>query len=102
VLRAAIAEIIAVNAGDYDILQFHGSNRLCKVQRFVSIRGRWPSMCHVTKRAPAGAEIAQNHECGGTFAETLADVGTGRLFAYGMEFLFAKDSLDFIKLLAVR
>ena len=57
---------------------------------------------HVAKRAPAGAEIAQNHECGGTFAETLADVGTGRLFAYGMEFLFTQDSLDFIKLLAVR
>ena len=63
--------------------------------------GRRPAMRHVAEWASAGAEIAQNHKSGGTFAETLADVGTGGLFTYGMELLFPQDPLDLIKLLTV-
>jgi hypothetical protein len=59
-------------------------------------------MRYVTKWAPSGAEVAQNHKSRGTFAKALAYVWTGRFFADRVKFLFPQYPFDLIKLLAVR
>ena len=51
-------------------------------------------MGHVAERTPAGADIAHDHEGGGTVAKTLAEIRTGRFLAYGMQMTGAQKPFD--------
>ena len=80
---AAVAQIIAVHAGDHDIAQPQGCDRACQVVRLIQIQWVGPPVAHIAKRAAAGALVAHDHEGGSPFAKALANIGAGRLFADG-------------------
>ena len=101
VLRAAVAQVVAVYAGDDHIVELERSNGLGEVFGFVGIERVGPAMSHVAKRAAARAFVAHDHEGGRAVAEAFADIGAGCLFADGNEFVAAQDVLDFVKTAAV-
>ena len=54
-------------------------------------------MCHVTKWAAAGANIAQNHKGCSTTAKTFTDIGTTGFLAHGMQTIVAQYFFYFLK-----
>ena len=55
----------------------------------------------IAKRTATGAQVAENHEGRGAFAEAFANVGAGGFFADGVQPVLAQDSLDLRKPFAV-
>jgi hypothetical protein len=101
-LSTPISQIITIDTRDDDILETHGSDRLCQVERFIRIGWTRFPVGHIAEGASAGAEITQDHECGCSLSEAFPDIGTGGLLAHGVEFLLSQDTLDLVELLAVR
>ena len=99
---AAVAQVVAVHAGDHHIPQLERSNRLGQIERLVGIERIWTAMAHVAKRATPGALVAHDHESRGALAKALADVGAGCFLAHRMELVLAQDLLDFVKACAGR
>src|SRR3546814_19218424 len=54
-------------------------------------------MAHIAERTATRALIAHNHERSRTLAEALANIRTGRLFAYRMQLMLAQYLLDIVK-----
>ena len=99
--RAAVAQIVAVDARDDDVLELQRRDRFGKMQRFLGIGRKRPAVRDVAERAAARAQVAEDHESRRAFAETLADVGARRFLAHRMELVLAQDLLDFLEALAV-
>src|SRR6185503_135238 len=95
--RAAVAQVVAVDAGDHDIAELEIRDGTGEVERLLGIRRQRLAVRHVAERAASRAEIAEYHEGGGALAEALADVRAGSFLAHGMEAVFAEDALDFVK-----
>ena len=89
-----IREVVAVDAGDHQMLQVHDlggfrhTARLCRV-----VLGR-AAMRHGAVGAVSGADIAQNHEGRGAMLPALANVGAVGLFADRIQLEFAHELLD--------
>jgi hypothetical protein len=81
VLCSAIAQVVAVDAGDHDIAQVQGTDGHRQSLRFGGVHRQRTTVGDVAERATAGADIAEDHEGGGAAAEALADVGATRLLA---------------------
>jgi hypothetical protein len=83
-LRAAVLQVIAVDARDYHVLQLQGRDGRGQMLRLRGIRRQRASVRHVAERAAARADVAQDHERCRTLAEAFADVGTGGFLAHRM------------------
>ena len=92
---AAVAEVVAIHAGDDDMRQAEfgdGAGEVLRLRRVGRVRA---SVGDIAERTAAGAEVAENHKGRRSLSETLADVGAGRFFANGMQVVFAEEALDF-------
>ena len=98
---AAVAQVIAVDAGDDHVFEFQRGNGFGEMARFIGIRRFRPAVTDIAERAAPRAQVAEDHECRRAFAETFADVRAGRFFANGMQLLRAQDVLDFLEARAV-
>ena len=95
--RAAVAQVIAVDAGDDHVVERQRGDGLRQMPRLARIRRRRAPVGDIAKRAAPRAQLAQNHESGGAFAETFADIGTGGFFAYGIQLVLAQAAFDFLE-----
>jgi hypothetical protein len=93
----AVAQVVAVDAGDHHIAQFERGNRLGQVVRLAGIERVGPAVADVAKRAAAGAFVTHDHEGGRALAKTFADIGAAGLFADRDQLVLAQDVLDLIK-----
>src|SRR5207237_9960683 len=97
VLRAAVAQVVAIDARDHHIVEAQGSNRLGEVARLIRVGRERPAVRHVAERAAPRADVAQDHEGRRAFAEALADVWTGGFLAHGVQALAPQDVLDLVE-----
>ncbi len=97
VAAAAVAQVVAVHAGDHHVLQLERGDGAREVQRFVLVQRVRPAVAHVAERAAARALVAHDHERGRALAEAFADVGAGGLLAHRVQLVLAQDLLDFIE-----
>ena len=86
---AAVLALIAVDAGDDRMAQFHGLHGLGDAFRLEQIQRPRAPVLDVAEAAGAGADIAHHEEGGGARAPALAHVGAHRLFADGVQCLGA-------------
>ena len=96
-LRATVAQVVAVDAGDHHVAQPQRGDGLAEVARFFGIGRLRAAVADVAERTAPGAEVAQDHECRRALAEALADVRAGGLLAHRMELLLAQDLLDLVE-----
>ena len=96
-LRAAVTQIVAIDAGDHDVAKLQRGNCLGQVQRLFGIEWQRTSVSDVAKRTASRAKLAHDHERRRAFAEALADVRAGCFFANGMEIVLPQDALDVVK-----
>ncbi len=101
VLRAAIAQIVAVDAGNHHIAQFEAGNALGQLGRFVGVGRQRLAVPDIAKRAAARANIAKDHEGRGAAPEALADIRTSRFFANRVQLLVAQHAFDFAEAPAI-
>mmetsp|Transcript_9919 Transcript_9919/g.23262 ORF Transcript_9919/g.23262 Transcript_9919/m.23262 type:complete len:203 (-) Transcript_9919:1259-1867(-) len=99
---AAILQVVAVHAGDDDVLELQRRNRLGQVQRLVHVQRVRAAVAHVAEGAAAGALVAHDHEGRRALAEALADVGAAGLLADGVQLVLAQDLLDLVEARARR
>ena len=93
----AIAQIVTVDAGDHDIAQLQVGNGARQVGGFIHIQWIGAAMTDVTKGAAPCAFVAHDHEGGGAFAKTFANVGTTGFFANGDQTVLAENVFDLVK-----
>ena len=98
---AAVAQVVAVHAGDDHVLELQRSDGAREVAGLLGIRRQRLAVRDIAERAAARAQVAQDHESRRALAEAFADVGTARFFAHGVQAVFAQDALDFLEALAV-
>ena len=87
-LRPAIIQIIAVNAGNHHMAQPQLGHGLSNIGRFRGIKRQRHAGGDVAKGASAGAGFAHNHKSGVLLFPALADIRACSLFAYGDEIVF--------------
>jgi len=84
-LGAAVRQIVAVDAGDHDVLQAHLRHRVGEAGGLAQVQGGRGPMGHRAIGAVAGAYVAEDHERGGVVLPALPDVGAVRLLAHRMQ-----------------
>src|SRR5205823_7547241 len=94
VLRAAVAQIVAVDARDDDVAQPERGNGVAQMPRLLGIRRERPAVRHIAEGAAPRADVAEDHERRRALAEALGDVRARGLFAHGVQALIAQDALD--------
>src|SRR5437868_3769149 len=94
---AAIAQVVAVDAGDDDVRELQRGDRFGEVPRLLRVGRKRPAVRDVAERAAARADVSQDHEGRGALAEALGDVGAGRLFAHGVQLLLPKNAFYFME-----
>ena len=84
--RPAVAQIVAIHAGDHDVAQPHRRGHPRDIGRLFRIeRARMAALRHRTESAAARAQIAQDHERRRAAVETLVHVRAARRFAHGVQ-----------------
>src|SRR5207247_846499 len=91
---AAIAQIVAVDAGDHDIAQSELGDGFRQVFRLVDIQRVGAAVTDVAERATARAFVTHDHEGGRTFTETFTDVRAAGFLAYRHQLIRAQDVFD--------
>ena len=94
---AAVAQVVAVHAGDHHILELELGDGFGQVVGLVHIQRVRPAMADVAERAAPRALVAHDHEGGRALAKALADVGARGLFTHRHQLVGAQDVLDLIK-----
>jgi hypothetical protein len=82
---AAISEVIPVNRRNNNVPQACFGQHLGDAARLVKVSDSRSPRFDITKAAGAGAGVPENHDCGGTAAPALANIGARRFLANGME-----------------
>ena len=83
--RASIVALIAIDGSDNGMLDTHLLNGTGYSGRFTGVGGERLSCCDAAEPAGTGADVAQNHECGGATIPALSHVRAGRAFANGVQ-----------------
>ena len=94
VLGTAVAQVVAIDAGDDHVLQAHVGDGACQALGFARIRRLGPAMGDVAETAAARAHVAQDHEGGGAVAEALVDVRAAGVLAHGDQAVLAQLGLE--------
>ena len=74
-LAASIAKIVAIYAGDHHVVESQRGYRVGQIQWFVGIQWVGPTVAHIAEGAATRAFVPHDHEGGGAFTETLANIG---------------------------
>jgi hypothetical protein len=93
-LRAAVAQVVAVDAGDHHVAQLEPGNAVGQIRRLVDIGRQRLAMADVAERAAARTDVAENHEGRRAAAEAFADIRASGFFADGVQLLLAQHFLD--------
>jgi hypothetical protein len=93
VRRAAVGQVVAVDAGDHRVLEAELGQGLGHAARLVRIRGQGTPGRHVAEAARAGADVAQDHDGQRAPAPALADVGAAGALADRVQPLLAHQPL---------
>src|SRR5690348_4742407 len=96
-LRTAVAQVIAIDAGDDDVTKPQRRDRQREIPRLVGIERQRTAVADITERTTPRADVAHDHERRRPLAEAFADVRTRRLLAHRMQMVLAQDSLDLIE-----
>ena len=94
VAGAAIPKVVAVNAGNDDILELHRRDGTGELLGLVRIRRQRLAVADVAERASAGAQVTEDHEGRRPLAETFTDIRTGGLLADRVQVMLAQYLLD--------
>src|SRR5690606_11127601 len=94
---AAVAQVVAVDAGDHDVAQSQGGDGAREVEWLVRIERIGTAMADVAERTAAGALVTHDHERRRALAEALADVRAGRLLADRVQPVLPQDPLDLVE-----
>jgi hypothetical protein len=87
VLGAAVAQIVAVDAGNHHIRSFRARRLIRPVRAARRVGRQRLAVADVAERAAAGADVAEDHEGGRAAPEAFADVGAGGFLADGVQLL---------------
>ena len=90
--RAAVAQVVAVDAGDDHVRELQRGDGAREVDGLLGIGRQRLAVRDVAERAAARAQVAEDHEGRGALAEALADVGAGRFLAHGVQAVLAQDA----------
>jgi hypothetical protein len=82
---AAVVELVAVDAGDDDVIEAHQADGVAHTAGFVEVEGGGASGGDVAEAAASGADVAEDHEGGGTGVPAFAHVGALGGLADGVE-----------------
>src|SRR4051812_48892623 len=96
-LRAAVPEVVAVDAGDHHVGELQLRDRFGEVPRLLGVGRERPAVRDVAKRAAPRADVAEDHERRRALAEAFGDVRAGRFLADGVQVLLAQDVLDLVE-----
>ena len=96
-LRAAVAQVIAVDAGDDDVRESQRGDGAREIDRLVGVGRQRPAVRDVAERAAARAQIAEDHERRRALAEALADVRARRFLAHRVQTVLAQACLTSLK-----
>src|SRR6185503_11721224 len=94
VARAAVAQVVAIDARDHDVLQLHRGDGLAQVARLLRVQRLRPAVRHVAEGAAARAQVPHDHESGRAVPEAFADVGARGFLAHRVQVRLAKRLLD--------
>src|SRR5438552_3616294 len=97
VLGAAVAQVVAVDAGDDDVAQTELGDGLRQMTGLVRIRRERTAVRHIAEGAAPRADVAEDHEGRGAFAEAFGDVRARRFFAHRVQLLPPQDVLDLVE-----
>ena len=100
-LRAAVPQVVAVDAGDDDVGECKQRDGLRQVRGLLGIGRERPAVRDVAERAAARADVAEDHERRGALAEALADVRAGGFLAHRVQARVAQDALDLVEARAI-
>ena len=95
VLGPAVAQVVAVDAGDDDIIQLQRRHRVGQFARLVRVGRQRLAVADVAERAAPGADVAKDHEGRRAAPEAFADVRAGGFLADRVQLLLAQHRLDF-------
>ena len=84
-LGAAVGQVVAVDAGDHDVLEPHLGDRLGEAHRLVRVERGGGPVGHGAVGAIPRADVAQDHERGGVVLPALPDVGAVGFLADGVK-----------------
>jgi hypothetical protein len=88
---ATVGQLIAIDAGDDDVLEGHFGDRLADSAGLVEIECGRASGGDVAEAAASGADVAEDHEGGGARVPAFAHVGTHGRLADGVELFFVNE-----------
>ena len=91
VLGAAVAEVVAVDRGDDDVVEAELLDGDGDARRLEHVEGVGAAGGDVAEGAAAGADLAHDHHRGVALGPALADVGAARLLADGDEAVLPHD-----------
>jgi len=97
VLRAAVAQVIAIHAGDDDVGELQCSDRLREIDRLLGVERQRTSVADVAEGAAPRANVAHDHERGGAFAEAFADVRTRGFLAHRVQAVLTQNLFDLVE-----
>ena len=99
---AAVGQVVAGDAGDDDVLQAEGADRLGDATRLVVVEPGGPAGLHGAEAAGARARVAEDHDRRRALVPALADVRAAGLLADGVEVQAAEQALEVVVVLAGR
>src|SRR5688572_28784690 len=99
-LCSAVAQIVAVDAGNDDVTKLERRNGAGEIDRFRGVRRKRSAVSDIAERAAPRAQVPEDHESRGALAETFSDVGAGSFLTDGVQRMAAQDFLDFPETLA--
>jgi hypothetical protein len=97
VLCAAVAQVVAVDAGDHHVAKPQRGDRPGEIDRLLGVERIGPAVPDVAERAAARALVAHDHERRSALAEALADVRARGLLADRVQPVVAQDALDVVE-----
>ena len=97
---AAVGEFIAVDAGDDSVLEVHAADCVADAAGLVEVEGWGAAGGDVAEAAASGADIAEDHERGGTGGPAFTHVGAFGGLADGVEAVFVDEVQEVEILLA--
>ena len=91
---AAVAQLVAVDHGDDDVLEVHLGDGLGDAAWLLPVEREGASGGDGAEAATAGAGVAEDHEGGDAVAPAFGDVGAAGLFADGVQGFAAHEGLE--------
>jgi hypothetical protein len=93
----AVAQVVAIDAGDDDVLQLQRGDGPGQVERLVDVERVGAAVADIAEGAAPRALVAHDHEGRRALAEALADVRARGFLADGVQAVLAQELLDLVE-----